>query len=171
MDITLGFEETHMQFLSLWHKTNKYSWSVEEHLLSLNCQMEFVRLAQCVNGSSIKPTWRADQQHWLCRSPRQQVPGTDIQGFVSMWFLCHAKFCNPISAKHLFHFRDLLTSISVHGSTGAILIVNLQQDSYTSSLLNRNFWSLDNIESHAGDCWREECTEVSSLTLSQHLHT
>lgn len=35
-----------MQFLSLWHRNKKYSWSVEEYLLPLSCQMEFVRLAQ-----------------------------------------------------------------------------------------------------------------------------
>lgn len=77
----LGFEETHMQFLSLWHRNKKYPWSVEEHLLSLNCQMEFVRLAQCLNGSSITPTWLADRQCWLepqVASSRHQYPGVCV---------------------------------------------------------------------------------------------
>ena len=42
----------------------------------------------------------------------------------------------------------------------AILTVKLQEAAYANALLNRNFWSLDNTESHAGDCRKGGHTEV-----------
>jgi len=41
MDIMLGFEERHTQFLSLWHRNRQHLWGVKEHLLSLKSQLEF----------------------------------------------------------------------------------------------------------------------------------
>lgn len=62
MGIMLGFEDLHMQILSLWHRNKQYLHGVEEHLLSLKSQVEFVRLDHCLNVSSILPVCSAGRQ-------------------------------------------------------------------------------------------------------------
>ena len=84
MDIMLGFEERHMQFLNLWYRNKQHLWGVEKHLISLKFQLELVRLSQCLNGSSILPICLAGRQCWLLllkswiASPRYQYPGVCV---------------------------------------------------------------------------------------------
>lgn len=162
----LDFEERHMPFLSLWHKN-------KQHGVGCRRPSPFFEIPTGICGIQPVLKWIFHPTHLPSRQAVlavvAQVPGSKSQVPVP-WGPCQCEFSWFMTAVSLLQSTFLISGICWHPLVftkiqEGILISNLQWDWNASPLLNKNFWSLDNTESHAGNCRKGGCIEVSHLTV------